>query len=74
MLPFMTILIMHRFVVWLLEKGIAKYGIGIDRQLYIVIDRTPSNKQKEYSFSSLGTTSVTGNLPILKAIFQTVQV
>ena len=31
-----------RFVVWQLEKGKRLYGVGLQRQLYIVMDRSPS--------------------------------
>ena len=60
-----------RFVVWQLENGRKKYGIGINCQLYVVVDRTPSNYQKE---SSSAASAASQNLPILKAIFSVVQV
>ena len=31
-----------RFVVWQLEKGKRLYGVGLQRQLYLVMDRSPS--------------------------------
>ena len=60
-----------RFVVWQLERGMRKYGVGTTCQLYIIVDRSPLVQSKENFF---GSPSATQNLPIMKSIFITVQV
>ena len=61
---------LNRFVVWLLEKGKREYGVGTTRQLYVIIDRTPSQSKDSY----FGSPSAATNLPIMKSVFSAVQV
>ena len=58
-----------RFVVWLIEKGRRLYGVGTSHQLYIIIDRTPSK-----TGPTLGPAGIATAVPILRSVFQIVQV
>ena len=58
-----------RFVVWQLEKGRRLYGVGEKRQIYIIIDRSPSKT----SAPMLGPAAMTSTLPLLKTVFKVVQ-
>ena len=57
-----------RFVVWQLEKGRRLYGVGTQRQIYIVVDRSPSK-----TGPMMGPSMVTSTLPLLKTVFKVVQ-
>jgi hypothetical protein len=57
-----------RFVVWQLEKGKRLYGVGVQRQIYIVVDRSPSK-----TGPMMGPGMVTSTLPLLKTVFKVVQ-
>ena len=59
----------NRYVVWLLEQGRKRYGVGSHRQICVIVDRS-----SEPGEVAARPKSLTIMLPLLRNLFSTLQV